>query len=316
MTILKRLFGVLASSPNPASRQNLEEQEGEALAKRLEQFPSYRVLRALNVNAGSDSLAPLRSGERIAVVVDSETTGLDPVEDRLIEIAAQRFTFDETGQINSIESVRSWLEDPGRTLPDKIVELTGLTDSQLAGRRFDEAELLAHLESADLIIAHNAAFDRPFFDSRFPELRGRRWACSLSQLDWSALGFEGRALGHLVMQSGWFFEGHRAGADVNALTVLLSNIAPDGRTVFSHLLEACNGETVRIEAIGAPFEVKESLKQRGYRWDGNGRFWWRELNSEAASEEFEWLDGHVYFGRGGPRTSTITARERFTLQSH
>ena len=316
MTSFKQQLGASDAPPLPKQVPSGDGAglDGESLARRLEQFSSFRVLRALELDAGLSSLGAIKFDERIAVVVDSETTGLDATQDRMGEIAAQRFCFDATGGIRAIERVRSWLEDPGRAMPERLVALTGLTDDMLAGQRFNDDAVLSILSSADLIIAHNAAFDRPFFDNRFPNLRESRWACSMTQLDWADHGFDGRALGHLVMQCGWYFEGHRAAADVRALTTLLGHNARDERTLFAHLLDASNSETIRIEAIGAPFNAKNTLKQRGYRWDRNGQFWCCEATSQTASEELSWLDSHVYFGRGTPNTRTVTARERFILQ--
>ncbi|MEC7819246.1 MAG: site-specific integrase [Pseudomonadota bacterium] len=198
-----------------------------------------------------------------------------------------------------------------RTLRAVINTAMRITEADLLDKAFDETEIVRRLSTADIIVAHNAVFDRPFFDRRFPQLRDRPWGCSLSQLDWLKLGYDGRALGHLLLQTGLYFDGHRAANDVVALTALLGRQLPDGRTIFSHLLETCVAESVRIEAVGSPFEAKDALKRRGYRWDPNGRFWWRELQRPDLNSETTWLDEEVYFGRGRPRLRVITPRERF-----
>jgi DNA polymerase-3 subunit epsilon len=285
--------------------------DGEPLARALAQVPGYRVLRALDLDQGVDKLGTRRKGERIAIVADTETTGLDPADDRLVEIAVQRFFFNQQGVLRQIERTRSWLEDPGRSMPERLVKLTGLTDAQLAGQVFPEGEITRLLCEADLIIAHNAAFDRAFLDRRFPAIHKSAWACSLHQLDWLALGFDGHALGHLLFQSGKFFTGHRAGNDVAALTSLLGEVAPDGRTVFAHLLARSETDSVRIDAVGAPFEAKDDLRRRGYRWNADQRVWWLECDSSDVSGECAWLNAQVYRGRGRPNLAPITARERF-----
>lgn len=304
-SLLKRLLGGGSGLSEPKGL------DGEELARQLEKLEGYRVLRALDPLTGFEELPPLAPGERIGVVVDSETTGLDHDQDKMVEIAAQRFAFDRAGRITNVERVRSWLEDPHQPLPERVAQLTGLTDSDLRGEVFDELEIVKRLSTADIIIAHNAGFDRPFFDRRFPQLRDCPWGCSLSQLDWLKLGFDGRALGHLLLQSGLYFEGHRAASDVVALAALLARQLSDGRTIFSHLLEECVADTVRVEAVGSPFEAKDALKRRGYRWDGGGRFWWKELRSTDLESETAWLEDEVYFGRGRPRLRVITPRNRF-----
>lgn len=283
----------------------------EELARLLSSHPDYRVLKAIDPEAGVDRLCAPAPGQRVAAVVDTETTGLDLSADRIIEVAIQRFTFDAGHRIIEIERPRSWLEDPERPLLDSITRLTGLSDSDLKGQRFDDEAIVGMIGGADIVIAHNAAFDRPFLDRRFPDLDGLPWACSLSQIDWRSLGFDGRALSHLLLQSGRFFQGHRAGNDTNALATLLGTSAGDGRTVLAHLLESCERDTVRIEATGAPFEAKDGLKARGYRWNAARRVWWRELNAAEATSERTWLDQHVYRGRGGPQLVGVNPRNRF-----
>lgn len=287
------------------------EPSGEDLAHRLSSMPGYRVLRKIDANAGVERLRATAAGERIAAVVDIETTGLDPSNDRIIEIAVQRMIFDDGRRIVEIERARSWLEDPQRPLAADISRLTGLVDRDLFGQRFDDQAVLEMVGGSDIVIAHNAAFDRPFFDRRFPSLSDFPWACSLSQLEWRDLGYDGRALGYLVLQSGRFFDGHRAGNDTSALVTLLGTMAPDGRTILAHLLDRCERDSHRIDAIDAPFEAKDRLKSRGYRWDAARRSWWREVEASEFSSEEDWLEREVYRGRGRPRSILITPSTRF-----
>ena len=312
--IFERIHHRFTQSPAnslPGRSSEFVEPSGEDLALRLSSMPGYRVLREIDTNLGVERLRATAVGERIAVIVDTETTGLDPIKDRIIEIAVQRVIFDDGQHIVEIERAKSWLEDPQRRLTAEISRLTGLVDRDLSGQRFDDEAILEMIGDSDLVIAHNAAFDRPFLDRRFPSLSDFPWACSLSQLDWRGLGFDGRALGHLVLQSGRFFDGHRAGNDVSALVTLLGTMAPDGRTILAHLLDRCNRDSHRIEAIGAPFEAKDELKARGYRWDADRRHWWREVETSELSSEEEWLEREVYRGRGRPRSIPITPRTRF-----
>lgn len=293
------------------SRTSVAE-EGEHLAHRLSQLPGFRVLRELQVTGLVDRLAHRSEGVRVVAIVDTETTGLDPNFDKLVEIAIQRLSVNSLGQIVEVERPRSWREDPAIPMPPRLTLLTGLTDEDLAGCAFDADAITLLLGDADIIIAHNAAFDRPFIDLRFPSLRNKAWGCSLSQLDWLLLGFDGRALGHLLFQAGWYFQGHRAENDVLALSTLLGIAAPDGRAIMSHLLERCDRPSFRVSAVGAPFDTKDLLKGRGYRWDTDRRHWWREIDEDDIQDEKMWLDQAVYKSSDGqPRLSKITARERF-----
>ncbi|HHH82498.1 MAG TPA: 3'-5' exonuclease, partial [Chloroflexi bacterium] len=63
---------------------------------------------------------------RPLIAFDLETTGLDPARDAVIEIGAVRFRGDR------VEAEWSTLINPGRPLPNPIIELTGINDEMLA----------------------------------------------------------------------------------------------------------------------------------------------------------------------------------------
>ena len=67
-------------------------------------------------------------------------------------------------------------------------------------------------------------------------------------------------------------------------------------------------------AENAPFEFKDLLKNRGYRWNGEARCWSVILDEAALPEEEDYLQREVYGGRQIPlRRDKLTARNRFSL---
>lgn len=273
-----------------------------------------RSLHRIDVVTGETGLGDPDAALRIAVAVDVETTGL-AVDDKVIELAMRRFRYDEEGRIVEIGRAWSWREDPGVALPQDVIRLTGITDQDLVGRRIDEDMATSILAGADLVIAHNAGFDRPHVETRLAGLPGLRWACSCTEIDWTAAGFEGRSLGWLCAQAGFFFDAHRAEADVDAVITLLRHERTDGRTLMWELSDNAASDSHLIEAVGAAYGVKDALRLRGYRWNPRAQVWWREvLDQDLLAEEF-WLAREVYgLGRGsrgpGPRITRRTAFER------
>ncbi len=90
--------------------------------------------------------------------VDLETTGLDPAQDRVIELGV---LFVERGEV--VQRV-SKLFDAGGPLPLAIQRLTGLSDAQLAGAPPFASELPALSDALRgyTVIAHNAGFELGF----------------------------------------------------------------------------------------------------------------------------------------------------------
>lgn len=115
-----------------------------------------------------------------------------------------------------------------------------------AGQMIDIAQVRALIDPADLIVAHNAGFDRPFRETFSSAFALRAWACSVSESDWSARDFEGMKLGYLIGQAGYFHDGHRAVDDCFALREVLAQDGPEqSNTPF---------------AEHSPFEMKDHFK--------------------------------------------------------
>lgn len=266
----------------------------------LEAANDVRVLRRLNIREGETGVGG-RVGTSVGVAVDVETTGVDPAGDVVIELALRRFRFDPDGVIVKIDRPYSWLEDPGRPLTPEIVALTGLTDADLAGRSIDDGEAMRLLRSAEFVCAHNASFDRNMVERRLPDLGDLAWACSCHDVDWRAAGFDGKALGWLLVQCGLFHDAHRAGDDVDGVIALLQATLPSGRTALAEMLANARAPGWRFRAVGAAFELKDRLRARGYLWDVDGKTWWREVRDADRDAEEWWLAGVVYSGDANPR---------------
>lgn len=92
------------------------------------------------------------------IVFDIETTGLSSQNDRITEIGAVRV---RRGEV--LERYNTFV-NPEKPIPQKIVELTGITDEMVAGaRKIDEVlpEFLKFIGDR-LLVAHNANFDTSF----------------------------------------------------------------------------------------------------------------------------------------------------------
>ena len=99
-------------------------------------------------------------------IVDVETTGLDPAEDRIIEIAAIRF--DGVEVLETYET----LIDPGIQIMPGIERLTGITNHQLqqAPKFHQVAKKIVEMTRDCVLVGHHIRFDYAFLRKEFARL--------------------------------------------------------------------------------------------------------------------------------------------------
>lgn len=311
-TVPGRIRKVRIVPPAPAS----EPLTPEAMARALERHADYRVLRRLPVQ--QQFVHPPRGPVTRLLILDTETTGLDASRDRIMELALLRVDVDlVTGLPVGTVDVYDGLEDPGMPIPSEIQELTGISDDMVRGHKLDELRVEAMLADVDLVIAHNAGFDRPFVEARLTQFAQLPWACSFADLDWKKEGRGSAKLTQLALELGWFYDAHRAEMDCHALLAVLASPLPvSGQTGLAQLLSVAARPSYRLQATAAPFEAKDLLKARGYRWDGEHRVWHTRLGDEAQLKaECEWLKASVYGSRAAcVQVECLDAGNRYSLR--
>lgn len=282
--------------------KNFNPLEAEIAITALHASGDYQVLRKNNLDRDIRFTHRQRSGARLAICLDTETTGLNHSKDKIIELGLVAFAYDpSTGEILKIVDRYNGFEDPGSPLAREIIEITGITDEMLTGKRFDDTAIHALAAQASLVIAHNASFDRPFVEDRFPSFKTVPWACTVTQINWQAERLQARSLEYLLFKFGWCINAHRALDDAEGvLGLLLEQLPLSSKPVFKELLERSGETLTRLNAINAPFDKKDLLKQRGYRWsdgsNGTPKCWWISIPESDEQDELGFLAQEVYPG--------------------
>jgi DNA polymerase-3 subunit epsilon len=82
------------------------------------------------------------------------------------------------------------------------------------------------------------------------------------------------------------------------------------------MLEAARKPTWRIWAERSPFDFKDRLKARGYRWNGEEgptpKAWYIDIDEAQRDAELDYLHKEIYGGEVHLATRRITAFERFS----
>ena len=169
------------------------------------------------------------------ICLDMETTGLNPVTDRIIEIGAVKITEGkETDRFSTFLF-------PGRKLPERITEITGITDEMLSSAP-PERDVIPHflewLEDYPLL-GHNLQFDYSFlkqtaFRCGLTMAYGKQDADAAAQdktgMDTLLIArkylpqLERRSLEYLTSYYGIQYRAHRAMGDVLATTELYQRL--------------------------------------------------------------------------------------------
>ena len=303
----------------PQSASGPANQELETLAEQLDASPEYRVLRRLkplDFKSQTPAVGPVKR----ALLLDVETTGLSYASDSIIELGMILFTYDtSTGRVVQTLAAESWLQDPGRPIPDNIARLTGINDDDVRGQQIDEQRVRELATDVGLIIAHNAAFDRPFVDRRLPFLADIHWGCSMNDVPWQTMNMPSLRLEFLLYTHANTFldTHHRALDDCRATLHILATPFADATLPMQHLRRNCGMPRVRIAATRSHFDTKDALRQRGYSWSGdNGKppkTWCKEIPQAELEAELQWMREQIYATHPGqPTTEPVNLRKRYS----
>lgn len=230
------------------------------------------------------------------IIVDLETSGLDPSKDHILEVGLIRFSWNGK-DLPVILEAYSALQDPGIVLDPEIIKLTGITNEALVGQKINWSFVAQLLSNSGLVIAHNADFDASFL-LKVPELVDLdcHFACSMKHIDWAGKGYRSQALNYLAADHGFVNPfAHRALFDC-ATTFKI--IGP----YLAELVQKSFESEFLLSAWNAPFSMKDELRLKGYRWDSEKRVWSKFIFENTREDEISFLNERIYSSDNGPWT--------------
>lgn len=154
-------------------------------------------------------------------VVDIETTGGSPVNDKITEIAI--YIHDGFEVVDEFAT----LINPERYIPPYITQLTGITNDMVKGapKFYEVARKIVQMTENRKFVAHNASFDYNFIKNEFKTLGYEYNRDKICTVQWSRKllpGYKSYSLGKLCANFGIKIDNrHRAAGDAFATTKLL-----------------------------------------------------------------------------------------------
>jgi len=252
------------------------------------------------------------------IVLDVEATGLSIGYDDVIQLALLPFEYEVTsGKIININKDKAFngLREPRIPISEEASLITGITNEMVLNKTINSKSVEKIISETDLIIAHNASYDRPMVEQHWDCFKNVSWACTFKSINWLKEGFSSAKLELLGINYGWFYDSHDAFNDCEACLALLSETLPKrNETVFSVIREYATKPNYLIKAIDAPYDKRTILRRNGYRWRPadqlNGKVWW--IEKENYEEEINWLNKEIYKREINIPIKKITALNRYS----
>jgi DNA polymerase III subunit epsilon len=210
------------------------------------------------------------------LILDTETTGLDPASGACVEVGAVLFRVPERAVLSQVSFLLPVETNPAEPINGIAAAISRLPQPWQAGLACFEAMLAA----ADAVLAHNAAFDRQWFGTGPLPAIAKPWICSMDDIRWPAErqlkaspSVRDLALAYGVP----VWAAHRALTDC---------------TYLVQVLERCDSLEALLEAALEPRQLfraqlsyaeRHRAKQAGFRWnDPVPGAWTRRLSEREA----------------------------------
>lgn len=161
---------------------------------------------------------------KLYAIVDIETTGGRPIQNRIIEIAIALHDGEK------ITDTYQSLINPETVIPFGITQLTGITQAMVqdAPRFFEVAKRIVEMTEKAVFVAHNVGFDYGFIREEFKRLGytyTRKRLCTVRLSRKTFPGLRSYSLDNLIRHFNIPHRNrHRAMGDVEATTILFEKI--------------------------------------------------------------------------------------------
>lgn len=185
----------------------------------------------------------------VAACIDIETTGLAPRTDAVVEVAVALFTYDRSSaEILGIHEIYSSLEQPRVPISSAASAVSSISNELCVGKSIDWESVRRMIRHADLLVAHNAEFERRFLSPIPGLIDGKLLLCTQHIPKWAGTGVKpSRRLEDLSARYGVPHLAHRAFGDVIATINLLGLNSPStGAPYFREILARAGQGTLTL----------------------------------------------------------------------
>lgn len=213
---------------------------------------------------------------KTVLILDTETTGLAPESDRVIEVAAVRYSL---AHRCVLESYASLIRGDGNAAENvNHIPAAALAGGEAPHIAWQTVECMG--ARSDAVLAHNADFDRSFTPREV--LANIPWIDTCGAVDWPRQSKPGASLISLCLDHGLgVVDPHRALSDCLMLARLLARVAE------THDVNAILARGLRPRAMFqalVSYDDRALASDAGFRWKPETKQWLRRMAVEDAAQ--------------------------------
>jgi DNA polymerase III subunit epsilon len=216
-------------------------------------------------------------GPALLLILDTETTALDPGAGSCIEVGAILFAVVQRAVLGQVSFLLPTSSNAAAHINGIAAEISQISQPWQAGLNY----FTAMLGAADAVLAHNAAFDRQWFGiDPLPRI-DKPWICSMEDIRWppelhlrANPSVRDLALAHGVP----VWAAHRALTDCIYLAQVLERCS-----ALEALLQAAL-EPRRLFRARLSYAERQRAKDAGFRWNDPVPGAWSRRLSEREAE--------------------------------
>ena len=270
------LLSLMAAPAAEAASEPVPTAELNAIAAAQPTAEPAPPIEPLPIREASPA-APGQSLPQRLLILDTETTGLDPQRDRCIELGAVLFDLPRRSVLSQVSLLLPCDQNAAQAVNGIDPELTQQPQPWQQGLQWFEA-LLA---SADLVVAHNAAFDRQWFGIEPLPAIHKPWLCTMEDIRWPAdrnLRSNPSVRDLALAYSVPVWAAHRALTDCIYLAQVFERCDDLEQLVQQGL------EPRRLYRARLSYEERHRAREAGFRWNEPvSGAWSRRLSEREAA---------------------------------
>src|SRR6267154_2654884 len=207
------------------------------------------------------------------LIIDTETTGLDPSKGNVIEIAGIFYNIPTRSILSQVSTLYRADENPAYEI--NRIEVKALQSISESMNRYSETLLVNMMYECDAIVAHNAEFDKKWIETiiNFQQIsRDKKWICTKNDVIWPIRKGIPLNLIHICADLGVpIVHTHRALDDCLLLLSAIESVDD-----IDHLLDK-SGRGRMIYHAHVGYDQRQIVKDAGFQWDNVKKVWFAKM---------------------------------------